>query len=127
MSLLVIGTVAFDEVETPFASSGRIIGGAATYVSLAASYFLKENIHLVSVVGDDFPESGIEHFHKRGISTEGLQIKKGEKFSRKNISVKRPAPSKKEIAAKNLKKILGKFAKKEIKANVKLKWNEIKL
>ena len=50
MSLLVIGTVAFDEVETPFASSGRIIGGAATYVSLAASYFLKSGIHLVSVV-----------------------------------------------------------------------------
>jgi sugar/nucleoside kinase (ribokinase family) len=79
MSLLVIGTVAFDEVETPFASSGRIIGGAATYVSLAASYFLKSGIHLVSVVGDDFPESGIEHFHRRGISTEGLQIKAGEK------------------------------------------------
>lgn len=79
MSLLVIGTVAFDEVETPFASSGRIIGGAATYVSLAASFFLKSDIHLVSVVGDDFPESAIEHFHHRGILTEGLQIKAGEK------------------------------------------------
>ncbi len=79
MSLLVIGTVAFDQVETPFGASGKIIGGAATYVSLAASYFLKNNIHLVSVVGDDFPQSGIENFHRRGIGTEGLEIKKGEK------------------------------------------------
>ena len=79
MSLLVIGTVAFDQVETPFGQSGKIIGGAATYVSLAASYFLKKNIHLVSVVGDDFPESGIENFHRRGIGTEGLEIKQGEK------------------------------------------------
>ena len=54
------------------------------------------------------------------------KIKKGEKLSFKNISVKRPAPLKKEIGAKNFKKILGKFAKKEIKPNVKLKWNEIK-
>ncbi len=54
------------------------------------------------------------------------KIKKGEKFSFQNISVKRPAPSRKEIAAKDFKKILGKLSKKEIKANVKLKWTEIK-
>lgn len=78
MSLLVIGTVAFDEIETPFGSSGRVIGGAATYVSIAASYFRKD-IHLVSVIGDDFPQSGIEHFHRRGIHTDGLQLKKGQK------------------------------------------------
>lgn len=78
MSLLVIGTVAFDEIETPFGSSGRVIGGAATYVSIAASYFRKD-IHLVSVIGDDFPQSGIDHFHRRGIHTDGLQLKKGQK------------------------------------------------
>lgn len=78
MSLLVIGTVAFDEIETPFGSSGRIIGGAATYVSLAASWF-RSNIHLVSVIGEDFPEEGIKHFHNRGIHTDGLQVKAGQK------------------------------------------------
>ncbi len=78
MSLLVIGTVAFDEIETPFGASGRVIGGAATYVSIAASYFRKD-IHLVSVIGDDFPQSGIDHFHRRGIHTDGLQLKKGQK------------------------------------------------
>jgi len=78
MSLLVIGTVAFDEVETPFGRSGKIIGGAATYVSLAASRFGLPT-HIVSVVGDDFPQSGIDNFHKRNINTEGLEIRKGEK------------------------------------------------
>jgi len=78
MSLVIIGTVAFDSIETPFASSGRIVGGAATYASLAASYF-SEKVKIVAVVGDDFPAEEIEHFHRRGINTEGLQIKKGRK------------------------------------------------
>ena len=54
MSLLVVGTVAFDAIETPFGKTDKIIGGAATYISLAASYFTN-NIQLVSTVGDDFP------------------------------------------------------------------------
>ena len=58
MSLLVIGTVAFDAIETPFGKTDKIIGGAATYASMSASYF-KKNINLVSVVGEDFPEEAI--------------------------------------------------------------------
>ena len=78
MSLVVVGTVAFDAIETPFGKTDRIIGGAATYSGLSASYFTK-NIKLVSVVGDDFPEEMIRKFSTYGISTEGLQIKKGQK------------------------------------------------
>jgi sugar/nucleoside kinase (ribokinase family) len=78
MSLLVVGTVAFDAIETPFGKTDKIIGGAATYASLSASYFAK-NINLVGVVGDDFPQSMIQEFNNHGIRTEGLQIKEGEK------------------------------------------------
>ena len=78
MSLLVVGTVAFDAIETPFGKTDKIIGGAATYASLAASYFTQD-INLVSVVGDDFPQTTIDQLNEHGIRTEGLQIKKGEK------------------------------------------------
>jgi sugar/nucleoside kinase (ribokinase family) len=78
MSLLVVGTVAFDAIETPFGKTDKIIGGAATYISLAASYFT-DKINLVSVVGDDFPQEAIEMMHNHHINTQGLQIKKGEK------------------------------------------------
>jgi sugar/nucleoside kinase (ribokinase family) len=78
MSLLVVGTVAFDAIETPFGKTDKIVGGAATYASLAASYFTKK-INLVSVVGDDFPVEVIKNFNNNGINTDGLQIKKGEK------------------------------------------------
>jgi sugar/nucleoside kinase (ribokinase family) len=78
MSLVVIGTVAFDAIETPFGKTDKIVGGAATYASIAASYFY-DKTKIVAVVGDDFPEKDIKHFNSRGISTEGLQIKKGEK------------------------------------------------
>lgn len=78
MSLLVIGTVAFDAIETPFGKTDKIVGGAATYAGLAATYFYN-NVKIVAVVGDDFPQSEIKDFEKHGINTEGLQIKKGEK------------------------------------------------
>jgi sugar/nucleoside kinase (ribokinase family) len=78
MSLLVIGTVAFDAIETPFGKTDKIVGGAATFISLAASYFTK-NINLVSVVGEDFPADAIAMMQKRGVNTDGLQIKQGEK------------------------------------------------
>ena len=78
MSLVVVGTVAFDAIETPFGKTDKIIGGAATYSGTSASYFTK-NIKLVSVVGDDFPNATIEQFKKNGLSTEGLQVKKGQK------------------------------------------------
>ncbi|MEY3342891.1 MAG: putative carbohydrate kinase, PfkB family [Bacteroidota bacterium] len=78
MSLLVVGTVAFDAIETPFGKTDKIIGGAATYAGLSASFFT-DNINLVSVVGDDFPAETIRGFNDRGISTEGLQILEGQK------------------------------------------------
>lgn len=78
MSLLVVGTVAFDAIETPFGKTDKIVGGAASYISLAASYFDKD-IQLVSVVGDDFPDSFLNTLKAQGISLDGLQIKKGEK------------------------------------------------
>ena len=59
MSLVVIGTVAFDAIETPFGKTDKIVGGAATYASLAASYFF-DKVKIVAVVGDDFPQSEID-------------------------------------------------------------------
>src|SRR3990170_4914441 len=78
MSLLVVGTVAFDAIETPFGKTDKIIGGAATYISLASSYFTK-NINIVSVVGDDFPAASLQMFRDHQVNLDGLQIKKGEK------------------------------------------------
>lgn len=77
-TITVVGTVAFDAIETPFGKTDKIIGGAATYISLAASYFAK-NINLVSVVGGDFPKQQIALLQSKGINTEGLQIIENEK------------------------------------------------
>ena len=78
MSLLVVGTVAFDAIETPFGKTDKIVGGAASYIALASSYFHKD-ISLVSVVGDDFPTDFLDILKKQGTDISGLQIKKGEK------------------------------------------------
>ena len=78
MSILIVGTVAFDAIETPFGKTDKIVGGAATYFCLAASNFSK-NINLVSVVGGDFPKTAIKTLQKKNVNTEGLQIKEGEK------------------------------------------------
>jgi sugar/nucleoside kinase (ribokinase family) len=78
MSLLVVGSVAFDAIETPFGKTDKIIGGAATYISLSASFFTKQ-INLVGVVGEDFPQSAIDMLQDRHVDTKGLQIKQGEK------------------------------------------------
>lgn len=78
MSLLSVGTVAFDKIETPLGSVEKIVGGAATYISLAASYFT-DKINLVSVIGDDFPQAELDYLASRGVDQEGLQIKRGEK------------------------------------------------
>jgi sugar/nucleoside kinase (ribokinase family) len=78
MSLLVVGTVAFDAIETPFGKTDKIVGGAATYISVSASYFRK-NINLISVVGEDFPSATIEMLKEKSVNTDGLQIKQGEK------------------------------------------------
>ena len=78
MSLLVVGTVAFDAIETPFGKTDKIVGGAATYISLSASYFTKK-INLVSVVGGDFPLEAIQMLKDHKVDTAGLQIKENEK------------------------------------------------
>jgi len=78
MSLLIVGSVAFDAIETPFGKTDKILGGAGTFISLAASYFnLKPN--LVSVVGGDFPQEHIDLLHKHGVNSKGVQIKNNEK------------------------------------------------
>ncbi len=78
MSLIIVGTVAFDAIETPFGKTDKIVGGAATYISMAASYFNQQS-SLISVIGDDFPQSTLDDLKTRGVSLDGLQIKKGEK------------------------------------------------
>ncbi len=78
MSLLVVGTVAFDAIETPFGKTDKIVGGAASYIALAASYFHR-NISLVSVVGDDFPKDFLNTLTSKGVDLAGLQVKEGEK------------------------------------------------
>jgi sugar/nucleoside kinase (ribokinase family) len=74
MSLLTIGTVAFDTVETPHGRAENIIGGACTYISYAASYFTK-NINLSAIVGADFPIGEIKEMEARGVNMDGLEVK----------------------------------------------------
>lgn len=78
MSLLTVGSVAFDAIETPFGKTDKIVGGAGTYISLASSFFVKEQ-SIISVVGSDFPKETLKEMNSRGINTEGLQVKEGEK------------------------------------------------
>ena len=78
MTNLIVGTVAFDAIETPYGKTDKIVGGAATYISLAASFFT-EKLNLVSVVGGDFPKSAIKMLHDHNVDTAGLQIKENEK------------------------------------------------
>jgi sugar/nucleoside kinase (ribokinase family) len=78
MSILVVGTVAFDAIETPFGKTDKIVGGAATYICLSSSFFAKK-LNLVSVVGEDFPSDAIQMLKNKSVDIDGLQIKKGEK------------------------------------------------
>ncbi|MFM2049439.1 MAG: hypothetical protein RI955_1987 [Bacteroidota bacterium] len=78
MSLLVVGTMAFDAIETPFGKSDKIVGGAATYIAWSASNFVNK-INQVAVVGEDFPQEELNALAARGVQLEGVQIKKGEK------------------------------------------------
>ncbi len=78
MSLLVIGTVAYDAIETPFGKTDKIVGGAASFISLAASYYYP-NIHLVSVIGDDYDQNFLELLRSKGVDLKGLQVKQGQK------------------------------------------------
>ena len=78
MSLIVVGSMAFDAIETPFGKSEKIIGGAATYIAWSASFFTQP-VKQISVVGGDFPKEELEMLEERGVSMEGVQIKKDEK------------------------------------------------
>lgn len=80
MSLLTVGTMAFDTIETPVGVAERVVGGAATYISWAASYMTRD-VGIVSIIGGDFPEEELKALHKRGVNTEGVQrIKDGKSF-----------------------------------------------
>jgi sugar/nucleoside kinase (ribokinase family) len=78
MSLLIVGTVAFDELITPWGESGKIIGGSATYAALSAANF-KNDISIVSIIGEDFPESKLELMREKGIDTSGIKRVDGAK------------------------------------------------
>jgi sugar/nucleoside kinase (ribokinase family) len=78
MSLLVIGTVAFDAIETPFGKTDKIVGGAATYISLSASHFVNKT-NIVSVVGGDFPKEAMKMLENHNVDLEGLEIRENEK------------------------------------------------
>ena len=80
MGVLVVGSVALDSIETPFGSARNALGGSATYIAAAASYFTAP-IRLVGVVGGDFPQSGMEFLESRGIDLDGLEVlKEGKTF-----------------------------------------------
>ena len=76
--LLIVGTVAFDAIETPFGKTDKILGGAAIYIGLSSSQFDIDNA-IVSVVGDDFPKKHLSLLTKKGINIEGIEIVKGGK------------------------------------------------
>ncbi|NAW50939.1 sugar kinase [Elizabethkingia argentiflava] len=78
MKLLSVGTVAFDAIETPFGKTDKILGGAATYIGLAASV-LETDVHLVSVVGGDFPDEYLKMMERKNINVEGVEIVKDGK------------------------------------------------
>ena len=78
MSLLVVGSIAFDSVKTPFGAADDVLGGSATYFSTAASYFT--SVKLVAVVGDDFPDKHVNFLKSRKIDVSGLQRSKGQTF-----------------------------------------------
>lgn len=78
MSLIVVGSMAFDAIETPFGKSDKIVGGAATYIAWSASNFTSP-VKQISVVGGDFPQTELDQLAERGVQLEGVQIKKDKK------------------------------------------------
>lgn len=78
MSILVVGSVALDSIETPFGKAENVLGGSATYFSVSASFFAPVN--LVAVIGKDFPKKNISFLRRRGIETSGLEIAEGRTF-----------------------------------------------
>lgn len=78
MSLITVGTMAFDAIETPFDKVDKIIGGSATYVAYAASNFIQP-VQQISIIGNDFPEEEIAELKKRGVQMDGVEVVKDKK------------------------------------------------
>lgn len=78
MSLIVVGTMAFDAIETPFDKVDRIIGGSATYIAYTAANFVTP-VQQVSIIGDDFPDAEVKELQKRGVDFSGVERVKGKK------------------------------------------------
>jgi len=77
-SIVVVGSLAFDSIETPFGKAGKVLGGSANYFSLAASYFAP--VRCISVVGEDYPREQLDLFRQRQIDTSGIKLEKGNTF-----------------------------------------------
>ncbi len=78
MSVIVVGTMAFDAIETPFGKTDQIVGGSATYVAYAAGNFVKP-IQQVSIIGYDFPQEELAELKRRGVQLEGVEVVKDKK------------------------------------------------
>jgi sugar/nucleoside kinase (ribokinase family) len=78
MSILVVGSVAFDSVETPFGKVDEVLGGSGTYFSTSASFF--SDVRLVAVVGEDFPDSHLGFLRSRNVDLDGLSVHPGQTF-----------------------------------------------
>jgi len=78
MSILVVGSVAFDSVRTPFGTAEEVLGGSGTYFSTSASFFT--DVNLVAVVGEDFPRAELDFLRSRSINLDGLSVSPGETF-----------------------------------------------
>src|SRR5687768_7961079 len=77
-SIVAVGSMAFDSIETPFGKVGKVLGGSANYFSLSASYFTP--VRLISVVGKDYPKDKLELLQARNIDTKGIKIEAGDTF-----------------------------------------------
>ncbi len=82
--LVIVGTVAFDAIETPFGKTDKILGGAATYIGLAASQFNVDGA-IVSIVGGDFPKEDLKMLEEKGMDISGLEVVE----ERKNLLLER--------------------------------------
>ena len=78
--VIIGGTVAIDHVKTPTAEAANLLGGSASYAAIAASYFTKP-VHLVGIIGKDFPQEHLDLLESRGITLDGLERSSGDSFS----------------------------------------------
>ena len=79
-AVIIGGTIAIDHVKTPNAEAANLLGGSASYASIAASYYTSP-VHLVGIIGKDFPKEHVELFHAKGITLDGVERSDGDSFS----------------------------------------------